>query len=354
MAFIDPRQMNEAMSCDLDNLLSMQQNKMYIRAGNYRINSIDYFLNCNLVREKINSELIIRVTPKFDFARGSSAAVYNLYGSLRKVDGLWVFNDEDETMIIKLFHKSNTTFKKIYSEERRSNTYAPELACRSMFFKNTGGLILKRVAGVDLTRFMDQVFCKDIKLSIHNRLIITHNLMLAVNQVHQRDGVHRDIKPDNLIIDPATFEVRVIDFAFACANGKNHKKNCAKGSPLYAPPEMMEPKKEKRVTQQSGDIYSLGIVLLIFWGYRFTKGYLSYNELKADLVKRAQDENIDGLFDSLGAIDNTIKFMLSQLFVNMTRYDPETRIGLSEAIKEINAIIEFERSLELPRWCNLL
>lgn len=354
MHFIDPRQMTAAMSCNFDKLLSVQQNKMYIPAGNYRINSIDYFLECNLVREKIDSEIIIRVTPKFDFAEGTSAVVYNLYGSLRKIDELWVFNEADEDMVIKCFRKPNITFKKIYSEERRTKTYAPELACRAMFFKNTGGLIMKRVSGVDLTRFMDLVFCQDIKLSIHDRLIITRNLMLAVNQIHERQGIHRDIKPDNIIIDPATFDIRLIDFAFACANDKNHKKNCAKGTALFAPPDLLMCKVDRRITQKSGDIYSLGMVLLIVWGFRFLHACDSIFEQKTALVKRAQEENTIGLFHNIGDIDASVQLKLRQLFINMTRFDPKQRIDLNEAIKEINTIIEFQQSLELRRWCNLL
>jgi len=48
---------------------------------------------------------------------------------------------------------------------------------------------------------------------------------------------HRDIKLENIIIDPETKIIKIIDFGFAVYSTKNLKLFC--GTPTYMAPEIL-------------------------------------------------------------------------------------------------------------------
>ena len=71
--------------------------------------------------------------------------------------------------------------------------------------------------------------------------------------------IHRDIKPDNLIVDNATGKVKLVDFGLAKAqNSRNQMsgKSSALGTPGYAPPEQYQGN-----AQPWSDVYALGATM---------------------------------------------------------------------------------------------
>jgi serine/threonine-protein kinase len=85
---------------------------------------------------------------------------------------------------------------------------------------------------------------------------------LALDHMHERGWVHRDIKPDNILMSKSA-EVRLIDFSLSCGSANiltkafAPKRATVKGTRTYMAPEQIL---GKPLTFQT-DIYSLGVTL---------------------------------------------------------------------------------------------
>ena len=79
--------------------------------------------------------------------------------------------------------------------------------------------------------------------------------MQAIHWCHSNSVIHRDIKPDNILITK-TFVVKITDFGSGKMIKNDEEMTTYTGSVLYASPEQAEGGE----TSHKSDIYSLGIV----------------------------------------------------------------------------------------------
>jgi predicted Ser/Thr protein kinase len=96
------------------------------------------------------------------------------------------------------------------------------------------------------------------RLPLRRALEIAHDIAEALDYAHLKGIVHRDLKPENVMILPDG-SVKVMDFGIAQLAGQPGltTSNLFIGTPLYAAPEMVDPK----TVDQRVDLYALGIIL---------------------------------------------------------------------------------------------
>ena len=116
-----------------------------------------------------------------------------------------------------------------------------------------------------------QQLSRDPRPPIETVRTILREVALALDYAHGRHVVHRDVKPDNILIEQATGRALVSDFGIARAAEGDQKltvTGIAVGTPAYMSPE--QAMGEREVDGRS-DIYALGVV-----GYQLLAGELPF------------------------------------------------------------------------------
>ena len=91
----------------------------------------------------------------------------------------------------------------------------------------------------------------------YNRLRLALQAARALDYVHSRKIIHRDVKPENLHVDKLG-KVRLMDFGIAKADGVNlTKAGVAVGTPFYMSPEQVL----GRPPTVQADVYAFGVLL---------------------------------------------------------------------------------------------
>jgi len=129
------------------------------------------------------------------------------------------------------------------------------------------------------------------------------DLIMGIEYLHAHGVVHRDIKPDNLLLTEDDV-LKIVDFGVSEIFEKNSEMKTAKsaGSPAFLPPELCVAK-HGDISGKAADIWSMGVTLycLRFGCIPFEKpGVLDlYESIKSDVVDLATDTTCDDQFKDL-------------------------------------------------------
>ncbi len=118
-------------------------------------------------------------------------------------------------------------------------------------------LVLERFSGIDLSEFI----AKD-RPDLATFLEIALQCAEALSEIHGARIIHKDIKPGNILIDPETLAIQVIDFGISSELGETRrdpKAHGAEGTLCYLSPEQTG-FLDAGVDSRS-DLYSLGATL---------------------------------------------------------------------------------------------
>lgn len=202
-------------------------------------------------------------------------------------------------------------------------------------------LIFENCNGGTLTDFMlkyKNTFGKNI--SEHDARPIFKQITSGLQYLHSKNILHRDIKPDNILInyiDPKkdmfdinNIQIKIIDFGFARYLKDNEIAMSTLGSPLHMDPRIL--KKMKKIEdfkfygyKEDADIWSLGCIL-----YEMLIGFPPFYA-----------ETYEELLDKLNKGNYTIPTQLKiskqaiALVNGMLQQDPKSRLNINEVVNHM-------------------
>jgi tRNA A-37 threonylcarbamoyl transferase component Bud32 len=162
------------------------------------------------------------------------------------------------------------------------------------------------------------------RIDLQEKIHIIMEVARALGSAHQLGIFHRDITPDNILINGK--DVRLIDFGIAeeSFNPNTELTDSVTGKPIYMSPEQCA---AKGVNGKS-DIYSLGVIFY-FWVSGHPPFYAK-NHLE---VMRMHQEV------SVPPIDREIPANLNALITAMLDKDPELRPSADELYENLKKMI---------------
>lgn len=151
----------------------------------------------------------------------------------------------------------------------------------------------------------------------HEAIRLFRQVIRALAYCHRLNVYHRDVKPENIMLDSTSFTVKLADFGMATLQlSANKWLNTSCGSPHYAAPEVVSGRK---YSGDKADIWSCGVIL-----FALLAGYLPFEggdvQSTLRLVKKGE-YRLPPRFLSDDALD---------LLGRILQRDPDDRIGMHE------------------------
>lgn len=114
-------------------------------------------------------------------------------------------------------------------------------------------LVMEYVEGDHLEKYADLVSGDE-----KNLIVFAKKLTDAVDHMHERNVVHRDIKPKNIYVTPTTpWNIKLLDFGTA----KYFHSQLERGEAIFSPGGYTAPEQLKFMYSPQSDIWSIGAVL---------------------------------------------------------------------------------------------
>lgn len=153
-----------------------------------------------------------------------------------------------------------------------------------------------------------------------------------LGQIHQRQIIHKDINPSNIVLHPATHQIKVIDFGISTTLSRENptlrNPNVLEGTLAYISPEQTG--RMNRALDYRTDFYSLGVTF-----YQMLTGELPFPSLDALALVHAHIAKQPIPPHELNA---TIPLPLSQIVLKLMAKNAEDRyqsvIGLKADLAE--------------------
>jgi serine/threonine protein kinase len=240
--------------------------------------------------------------------RGVRYTVVNVLGKGGQAISVLVSNESGEDCVFKVYFESDT---KAAQKELRAAKKIRSTRCAKIydFLESKGnvyGLIYEYIEGRTLKQIIKE---KDHGLSSEDIQKICIDILLALDDLHQQNLVHRDITPGNIVVLPNNREARLIDFGLTTST--NAQTRMGFGTEYYMSPERWN----LSPASSAMDIYGFSATMLEVFvlniqncltgsGPGHSAGPFSYRGIPIDVL-----ESLDGLARSLvSQIEKGMKF----------------------------------------------
>ena len=182
-------------------------------------------------------------------------------------------------------------------------------------------IFLQLVEGVELAKHLRQ----NTELSKLDQLVIFSDILEGVSDIHSKDIVHCDLKPQNIMVwsdsSSGKIEIKIFDFGISCDLSRTYNEILA-GTAGYA---SFEQEQDEPAVSFASDVHALGWIFLDLCGF--------------DMRNRTGDSENWRFFDSA---------TMEVLVRKMRRMAPKERPKLDQVIKIVRSQIR-ERKHKIDR-----
>ncbi|XGV88162.1 MAG: trifunctional serine/threonine-protein kinase/ATP-binding protein/sensor histidine kinase [Limnothrix sp. BL-A-16] len=213
--------------------------------------------------------------------RGSKTAVYR-----------GIQNADQRSVVVKVLLSDYPTFSELV-QFRNQYEIAKNLNLPGIIHPlslqtlgNGYALVMEDWGGLSLSQYLQQHTLNWVEV-----LKIALQLATILHDLHQQRVIHKDIKPANILINPESKEVKLIDFSIASLLPKENQEiqnpNILEGTLTYLAPEQTG--RMNRGIDYRADYYALGVTL-----YQLLTGQLPFESddplelLHCHIAKTAQ------------------------------------------------------------------
>ena len=261
----------------------------------------------NYILEKlINKGEISKVVLAKHIITGEKVAIKILYKKLFKNNILSLKHIKREIQILKIVKHENIINLLDIIDEKNEIYLITEYCPYDLF-----SLIIKN---------------RNKKLSEESALNYFSQYINGLHYLHQNGISHRNLRPDNILLDEKKEKIKIIDFGLSTTYSKNQLLNSPVGAINYAPPEMHL---SEKYSGELSDIWNAGLVL-----YFMVCGYLPFCE-------EDEEKNIKHIITGFYEIPSNISNHCAEIIKSCLQVDPNKRINF----ERLNKIVNFTKGL---------
>ena len=188
-------------------------------------------------------------------------------------------------------------------------------------------IVMEYIDGITLKEYIEQVHVLKWKDAVH----FTVQILRALQHAHDKGIVHRDIKPQNImLLQDGT--IKVMDFGIArfARDERKVNNNLAIGSVHYISPEQAR----GEYTDEKSDVYSVGVMM-----YEMLTGRLPFD---GDTPEKVAVMQMQASAKLPRAVVPSIPEGLEEIIVRAMQKDPSMRYqSAAEMLRDID---EFKRN----------
>jgi serine/threonine protein kinase len=185
-----------------------------------------------------------------------------IYESANSLVYQGIFNTNQQPVILKLLKEDYPTPAELYRYQQEYeitdnlNLEQTIKAYELRKYQNTLLMLLEDFGGQSL-----KILLKDDHFSVLEFLNLAIQIAYALGKIHQKNIIHKDINPSNIVLNSQTGQLKIIDFGLSTRlsqeNISPQSPNILEGTLAYISPEQTG--RMNRPLDYRSDFYSLGV-----------------------------------------------------------------------------------------------
>lgn len=180
-------------------------------------------------------------------------------------------------------------------------------------------IVMELVEGITLKKYIE----KKVRLTHKEAISIAIQVAMGIEAAHNNHIIHRDIKPQNIIISKAG-KVKVTDFGIAKSASSNTITSNVMGSVHYTSPEQAR----GGFSDEKSDIYSMGITI-----FEMLTGRVPFN---GDTTVSVAIKHIQDPMPLMSEFVPEVPISAENIVVKCTQKSPDKRYqNMGEMIKDL-------------------